>query len=80
MEEDEHTRGDKQYDNILFSRVATTEFSGRGGVFDFLRQYNLTLEQALAVSDHLPVWAEFSIYEGGRPSSLAKGTTADPRY
>lgn len=69
-----NTRGDKQYDNILFGRVATTEFNGRGGVFDFLRQYNLSLEQALAVSDHLPVWAEFSIYEGGRPANLAAGT------
>ncbi|QDU26838.1 Endonuclease/Exonuclease/phosphatase family protein [Anatilimnocola aggregata] len=66
-----NTRGDKQYDNILFSRVATTEFVGRGGVFDFLRHYNLTLEQALEVSDHLPVWAEFSVYEGGRPAHLA---------
>ena len=66
-----NTRGDKQYDNILFNRTATTEFGGRGGVFDFLRQYNLTLEQALAVSDHLPVWAELSVYEGGGPRSLA---------
>jgi deoxyribonuclease-1-like protein len=74
-----NTRGDKQYDNILFSRVATTEFSGRGGVFDFLRQYNLSLERALAVSDHLPVWAEFSIYEGGRPASMAAGTTSPSR-
>jgi endonuclease/exonuclease/phosphatase family metal-dependent hydrolase len=68
-----NTRGDKQYDNILFSRFATTEFAGKGGVFDFLRHYNLTLEQALAVSDHLPVWAEFSVYEGGRPAHMASG-------
>jgi hypothetical protein len=73
-----NTRGNAQYDNILFERQATTEFTGRGGVFDFLRQYNLTLEQALAVSDHLPVWAEFSIHEGalggpvaGRPAPQA---------
>lgn len=75
-----NTRGDKQYDNILFSRVSTTEFSGRGGVFDFLRQYNLSLEQALAVSDHLPVWAEFSVYEGGRPGSIASGSTPAGKY
>jgi deoxyribonuclease-1-like protein len=75
-----NTRGDKQYDNILFSRVATTEFSGRGGVFDFLRQHNLTLEQALAVSDHLPVWAEFSVYEGGRPGGLASGKNPSAKY
>lgn len=75
-----NTRGDKQYDNILFNRTATTEFSGRAGVYDFLRQYNLTLEQALAVSDHLPVWAEFSVYEGGRPGSLAAESPGTPRY
>jgi len=74
-----NTRGDKQYDNILFSRVATTEFAGKGGVFDFLRHYNLTLEQALEVSDHLPVWGEFSVYEGGRPAHLASGKTAPTR-
>jgi deoxyribonuclease-1-like protein len=75
-----NTRGDKQYDNILFNRIATTEFVGRGGVFDFLRQYNLTLEQALAVSDHLPVWAEFSVYEGGRPASYAAEPPDARRY
>lgn len=66
-----NVRHTAQYDNILLDAAATTEFTGRGGVFDFLRAYNLTLEQALAVSDHLPVWAEFSIYEGGRPTPLA---------
>ena len=24
-------------------------------------------DEAAAVSDHLPVWAEFSVYEGGTP-------------
>ena len=66
-----NTRGTAQYDNILFHQTATTEFTARGGVFDFLRQYNLSLEQALKVSDHLPVWAEFSVYEGGNPGRLA---------
>jgi deoxyribonuclease-1-like protein len=60
-----------QYDNILFHESATSEFNGRGGVFDFLRDYNLSLEQAESVSDHLPVWAEFSVYEGGRPGPIA---------
>ena len=65
------TRGTAQYDNILFDARATTEFTGRGGIFDFLRQYNLTIEEALEVSDHLPVWAEFSSYEGGQPGRIA---------
>lgn len=66
-----NTRGTAQYDNILFHQTATSEFTARGGVFDFLRHYNLSLEQALAVSDHLPVWAEFSVYEGGYRPPLA---------
>jgi deoxyribonuclease-1-like protein len=65
------TRGTQQLDHILFVHRATSEFSGRGGVFDFLREYNLTLEEAVEVSDHLPVWAEFSAYEGGQPGGIA---------
>jgi endonuclease/exonuclease/phosphatase family metal-dependent hydrolase len=67
-----NTRGTSQFDNILFTEQATREFTGRGGVFDYMREYNLSLEQALQVSDHLPVWAEFSIYEGGQPGRFAE--------
>jgi deoxyribonuclease-1-like protein len=66
-----NTLHNAQYDNILFHETATTEFTGRGGVFDFLRQYNLSLEQAQRVSDHLPVWAEFSVFEGGKGHGFA---------
>ncbi|ADB17080.1 Endonuclease/exonuclease/phosphatase [Pirellula staleyi DSM 6068] len=66
-----NTRGNAQYDNILFAGTSTTEFTGRGGVYDFMREFNLTQEQALQVSDHLPVWAEFSVIEGGAGSEIA---------
>jgi hypothetical protein len=67
-----NTRGDAPYDNIFFHSTTTPEFTGRGGVLDFMRAFNLKLEeQALKVSDHLPVWAEFSVYEGGQPGPLA---------
>lgn len=66
-----NTLHNAQYDNILFHETATTEFTGRGGVFEFLRQYNLSLEQAQRVSDHLPVWAEFSVFEGGNGKGFA---------
>jgi hypothetical protein len=36
-----------------------------------MREHNLTMEQALEVSDHLPVWAEFSSTEGGLPGRIA---------
>lgn len=73
-----NTRGTAQYDNIVFDMNATREFMGRGGVFDFMREYNLTMEQALEISDHLPVWAEFSIYEGGAPGRIATRRTTGP--
>jgi len=66
-----NTRGDKTYDNVLFDRLATSEYLGMAGVLDVMREFNLTQEQALKVSDHLPIWAEFSVYEGGRPSGMA---------
>ena len=58
-------------DNLVFHKTATSEFTGDSGVLDFLRKYNLTLDQALEVSDHLAVWAEFSIYEGGESGRVA---------
>jgi hypothetical protein len=36
-----------------------------------MKEFNLSLEEALQVSDHFPVWAEFSVYEGGQPGRLA---------
>ena len=53
--------------NILFPTRATDEFTGRAGVVDFLRQLNLSYDQALQVSSSMPIWAEFTAYEGGKP-------------
>lgn len=58
-----NTRRSKMYDNILFDRNRTAEYTGRWGVYDLEAAFNLSRDQALAVSDHLPVWAEFSIME-----------------
>jgi endonuclease/exonuclease/phosphatase family metal-dependent hydrolase len=66
-----------QRDNIIFDSLATVEFTGRSGVVDFLRQMNLTLEQAQMVSHHLPVWAEFSTFEGAINRRMAR-TTSGP--
>ena len=53
-----------QFDNLIFNEIATVEFTGRGGVFDFVQQYNLPLGEASQISEHMPVWAEFSVFEG----------------
>lgn len=71
-----NTRGTKCYDNLLFDRRATTEFTGAAGIIDLASEYRLTLDQALQVSDHLPVWAEFSAVEGG----TTEMATAPPRF
>lgn len=63
--------GTKMLDSIFFSTVATTEYTGRSGAFDFLRKFNLSLERALEISDHMPVWAEFSAMEGAMPGRVA---------
>lgn len=67
-----NTRGNKEYDNIIFDRRATAEFTGRSGVYDFASEFNLTPEEALLVSDHFPVWAEFQIVEGRGSGEVAQ--------
>ena len=66
-----NTRRTKQYDNLVFHGRMTKEFVGRSGVVDFVHEFELSADDALKVSDHLPVWAEFSIYEGGTPAYVA---------
>lgn len=56
--------GRHQTSNVLFDRSNTVEAIGRGGVYDFLRVYNLSVAEAQAVSSYLPVYAEFSPIEG----------------
>ncbi len=63
--------GTRMLDTLFFSARATTEFTGRAGAFDFLRKYNLSIERALEVSPHMPVWAEFSRVEGAHPGRIA---------
>ncbi len=59
--------GEAMLDNIIFPVRATDEFTGRTGVVDFLRQLNLSIDQAFQISTHMPVWAEFFAAEGGSP-------------
>ena len=63
--------GQQALSNLLFSSRATCEFTGRSGVSDFLRRYNLSIEQAQEISPSLPVWAEFYAVEGAQPGKVA---------
>ncbi len=73
-----NTRKSKQYDNILFSRHRSQEFTGKSGIYDFKTRFKLTEKEALVVSDHLPVWAEFQISEKGDGRQASAGLT-EPR-
>ena len=66
-----NTRGTKQYDNLIFHGMHTDEYLRRFGVFDLKREFNISEAEALRISDHQPVWGEFSIYEGGPDVGIA---------
>jgi deoxyribonuclease-1-like protein len=66
-----NTRQSSLYDNIVVHQPSTAEFSGRWGVYNVEQVHKLTRDQALQVSDHLPVWAEFSAYESASPGRVA---------
>ena len=58
--------GRYQTSNVLIDTASNSEYLGRGGVFDYLRQHNLNLAEAETVTSHLPVYAEFTASEGGK--------------
>lgn len=66
-----NSRQNKLYDNIIIHQPSTTEYAGRSGVYDLMKQFNLTLAQVEQVSDHFPVWAEFSVYERDYAGNIA---------
>ncbi len=60
----DHRKEDLAF-NLLFDSGTTVEYTGRSGVLDLISLYGLSREQALFVSQQQPIWAEFSVYEGG---------------
>lgn len=72
-----NTRKTESYDNIVFDQNTTIEFRNQAGVLDLMAAFKLTEEQALDVSDHLPVWATFSANEiSSGPLASAPAATA----
>jgi deoxyribonuclease-1-like protein len=63
-----------QSDNLLFNETSTVEYTRCGGVFDFVRCYNLRLDNASRLSERMPVWAEFSAIEGRQVGRVAIGS------
>ncbi len=58
-----NTRKDKTYDNFVFDRQAVREFTGRAGTLDMEQMFQIEKTDALRISDHMPIWAEFTITE-----------------
>ena len=58
--------GRYQTSNLLIETATNNEFVGRGGVYDYLRTFNLNIAEAETVSSQLPVYGEFVGTEGGR--------------
>ncbi len=58
-----NVRKTNMLDNILLDRLLTTEYTGRSGTIDLQTAFRIELIDALRISDHLPIWAEFSIVE-----------------
>ena len=81
--EKSHIKDSSLYDNIFFQRDAVTEYFGRSGIdkFDETDFGNDDKAANLAVSDHRPVWAVFSIEidddgsdEGGSASTVVRAS------
>ena len=74
-----NTKRSETYDHILIDQRMTREFTGRFGVFDLQADFGLSQEQASLISDHLPLWAEFSAYEMPQFEPVAAAQNGDLR-
>ncbi len=74
-----NTRQTKQYDNIVFNSQKTVEYTGRSGVYNLVKEFHLSLDDAILVSDHFPIWAEFSVYENDAQGRFANRQRNDSR-
>jgi exonuclease III len=60
-----NVRETQLYDNILIEPNFTSEYTRRSGVLSLAKLFSITMNDALKLSDHNPVWAEFSVQESG---------------
>jgi deoxyribonuclease-1-like protein len=68
-----NTRKNQAYDNILYHMDNTSEFLRRQGVIDLEARFKISLDEALEISDHLPIWAAFALDESGPQNVAAAG-------
>jgi hypothetical protein len=58
-----NTARNRCYDNIVFDKLATSEYLAKYGVFDLASFYRLDPKLVPLISDHQPIWAVFSALE-----------------
>lgn len=58
-----NTRKSNTIDNFVLDRQAVREFTGRAGVLDMEQLFQIQMADAGRISDHQPIWAEFTINE-----------------
>jgi deoxyribonuclease-1-like protein len=66
-----NTRRTKTYDNLIYDRRATAEYTGKWGVLDLRSEFGLNDDEAIKVSDHQPVWAIFTATEQSGTAPIA---------
>ena len=73
-----HIRDSSLYDNIFFQTDSLTEYLGVSGIdkFDETDFGNDDRAASLAVSDHRPVWAVFSMVQDDDGSGVSAGASA----
>ncbi len=72
-------RSGRNTDNIVIDAVRTAEYQGMSGVVNLMKEYDLSVEQALIVSDHMPVWGVFSTVEAPAAALTSRQTFQDKR-
>ncbi|MDZ4851609.1 MAG: endonuclease/exonuclease/phosphatase family protein [Pirellulaceae bacterium] len=63
LNEPTNVRENAVYDNIIIDPGTNLEFTGNAGVLKLRTLFNISEEDALKLSDHNPVWAEFLVEE-----------------
>jgi deoxyribonuclease-1-like protein len=71
LDEPTNTAETKLYDNIVVDKYSTSEYTGRSGVLRMRELFGLQMADAKRLSDHNPVWAEFTFQERAAPTAMA---------
>jgi len=76
-----NVRETELYDNILIEPGFTSEYTQRSGILSLRNLFGLASNDALKISDHNPVWAEFSIEEvDNRETQNDRQIATQPNY